>query len=385
MRRRTFIAAGTAAALTPSIARAQFTGPVLQQLTIGVSVPLSGPLANYGKDVVHGVQAAVDETNRFTISLKQSFGLRAFDDQNNGQVAVTNAQIAQSDPSIIGMVGNLTGAVTLTALPAYANANFAVVVPTVTADVITSRGYRNVYRLPTKDSTEGQLMARTVLPQHTKVSAVALTTDGAYGPDVAQGFVQYAKTDRHDAAVVTLNASAIDPAQAAASCLAFSPTHIFLAGKPSDLMPVVEALRLAGYTGTFSASDGFYNQETIEKYAKQLDGVEVASVMPPLNRIPSIFQLLRDFEGEVGSVNAFSAYGYAAAQLLIFASQRTGATTRFTLLNTIQEQPSGFTTIVGQYSFNFNGDAILANIYLYKVGKDGFAFDRAAIPSGFVV
>jgi len=385
MRRRAFIAAGAAATLAPRIARAQFTGPVLQQLTIGVSVPLSGALAAFGKNVVQGVQAAVDETNRFTVSLRQSFGVRSFDDQNNGQIAVTNAQIAQADPSIIGMVGNLTAPVTLTALPAYANANFAIVVPTVTADVITSRGYRNIFRLPTKDSTEGQLMARTLLPQHAAVSAVALTTNGAYGPDVAQGFVQYAKSSHHDAAVVTIDANHIDPAAASKECLAFKPTHIFLAGKPDDLCPVVEALRLEGYTGAFSASDGFYNQSTIENYAKLLDGVSVASVMPPLDRIPSIFQLLRDFQGEVGSVNAFSAYGYAAAQLLIFASQRSNATTRFTLLNTIQEQPSGFSTIVGQYSFNFNGDAILANVYLYTIGKDGFTFDRAAIPSGFVV
>ncbi|MHB8147336.1 MAG: branched-chain amino acid ABC transporter substrate-binding protein [Vulcanimicrobiaceae bacterium] len=385
MRRGTFIAAGAAATLAPRIARAQFTGPVLQQLTIGVSVPLSGELVGFGKDVVRGVQAAVDETNRFTISLKQSFGVRSFDDQNNGQIAVTNAQIAQADPSIIGMVGNLTAPVTLTALPAYANANFAIVVPTVTADVITSRGYRNIYRLPTKDSTEGQLVARTLLPQHAGVTAVALTTDGSYGPDVAQGFVQYAKTERHNATVVTLDANHIDPAAAAKACLALSPTHIFLAGKPTDLGPVAEALRLEGYTGAFSASDGFYGQVTIDKYAKLLNGVSVASAMPPLDRIPSIFQLLRDFEGEVGSVNAFSAYGYAAAQLIIFASQRSGATTRFTLLNTIQEQPSGFTTIVGQYSFNFNGDAILANIYFYTIGKDGFTFDRAAIPTGFVV
>ncbi len=383
MRRRTFLA-GSAAALSPVLASAQiFPNGQLRQSTIGVSVPLSGPLANYGRDVVRGVEAAIDETNRFTAPLTRAFGIRALDDQNSGAIATTNVSIAAADPSIVAMIGNLTADVTLQALPQYANANFPLIVPTVTADSITSRGYHNIFRLPTKDSTEGVLFARAVLRGRKDGLILAVAIDGDYGTDVARGFTDQAKSDKRDADQVTLP-NGFDPGSVAEGLLKRKPQYIFLCGKADRLGPFADTLRTAGYRGDFGASDGFYTQNTIDTFAKSLDGALVASAFPPLNRVPSIFQLFNDFQHYAGSITAFSAYGYAAAQIVIAAVQRTSSTTRFSLLTALQRN-TPYNTIVGQYSFNFTGDATLPNIYLYTVKPDGFEFSKPAVPTGFVL
>lgn len=386
MKRRAFVAAAAAAAagsLAP--ARAQLpNSQFLQQLTIGVNITLSGALQKYGQEVVRGVQAAVDETNRFTAPISHVWGMRAFDDRNDAMLAATNASVAASDPSIIGIVGNLTAAMTVASLSRYANVNFAVIVPTVTADAVTARGFHNVYRLPAKDSTAGRLFADNVLAEKKGVPAIAVALDGDYGYDVARGFVQQAKSDHHPADVLLFPKEKTDPASAARTVLDRKPGYVFLAGKTADLGPIAEALRLAGFTGGFGASDGFYNGDTILKYAKVLDGAYVGSSLPPLERIPSVVYLLTDFEHEVGSITAFSAYGYAAAQLIISAAQRGNATTRFTLLNSLQRGGT-FTTLVGQFSFNLSGDPLIPNIYLYSVGKDGFKYEHPAIRTGFVI
>jgi len=148
--------------------------------------------------------------------------------------------------------------------------------------------------------------------------------------------------------------------------------------------PIAEALRLAGYTGDFGASDGFYNTDTITTYARTLDGAYVASSMPPLDRVPSIVQLVTDFEREVSQITAFSAYGYAAAQLIIAAAQRGNAATRSALLTSLQEGGT-FTTLVGQFQFNISGDPLIPNIFLYTVGKDGFKYARPAVRTGFIL
>ena len=109
-----------------------------------------------------------------------------------------------------------------------------------------------------------------------------------------------------------------------ARCSTARRSYVFLAGKTAALGPVAEALRLAGYTGDFGASDGFYNTDTIDKYAKVLDGLRSSRRLPPLNRVPSAVQLLTDFEREVTQITAFSAYGYGAAQL---SSRRLSART----------------------------------------------------------
>ncbi|MBV8198353.1 MAG: branched-chain amino acid ABC transporter substrate-binding protein [Candidatus Eremiobacteraeota bacterium] len=393
MKRRQFIGAASAAALAgkalPSAAQRvptpiQAPQQFLPQLTIAVNATLSGELQRYGNEIVKGVQAAVDETNQFNAPVSHVWGLRPLDDRNDPGVAYSNANVAAGDSTVVAIVGNLTAAMTLASLRGYANMGFPVVVPTVTADAVTQRGYHNVYRLPAKDSSVGRLFASAALEGKRGVPAIAVAFDGDYGYEVAQGFVTQAKRDGHPADSLLFPLKSTDPAAAARTVLDRAPSYVFLAGKTAQLGPVAEALRLAGYRGDFGAGDGFFNTQTTENYATVLDGAYVASPLPPLTRVPSAVQLITDFEREVSQVTAFSAFAYGAAQLLISASQRANATTRTTLLRSLQ---SGgvFTTIVGQFGFNISGDPLIPNIYLYVVHKDGFKYDRPAVRTGFVL
>ncbi len=67
------------------------------------------------------MQSAVDETNRFNAPVSHVWGMRALDDRNDPGVAASNVNVAAADFSVIGMVGNLTAAMTLAALSRYAN------------------------------------------------------------------------------------------------------------------------------------------------------------------------------------------------------------------------------------------------------------------------
>jgi branched-chain amino acid transport system substrate-binding protein len=393
MKRGSFIAAAAATAAGGLAARAGaqvITQPpilpqqqYLQQLTIAVNVTLSGPLGKYGQEVVKGVQAAVDEQNRFNAPISHVWAMRALDDRNDAGLAASNANVAAADFTVIGLIGNLTGPMTLAALSRYANVGFAVIVPTVTADAVTKRGYHNVYRLPAKDSTAGRLFAQSALEGKRGVPALAVSFDGDYGSDVANGFVAQAKIDRHPADVLTFPLNSTDPTQAAHTILDRSPSYVFLAGKVAEMGPIADALRGSGYSGDLGAADGFYSSDTIAKYAQALNGALVSSPMPPVERVPSAVQLLTDFEREVSQITTQSAFGYAAAQLMIAAAQRNSATSRQSLLISLQSGGT-FTTLVGQFAFNISGDPLIPNIYLYKVTPDGFKFARPAIRTGFV-
>jgi ABC-type branched-subunit amino acid transport system substrate-binding protein len=393
MRRDRFLA-GTVAAAAGLTARAAAqiipAQPILpqqqflQQLTLAVNVTLSGALQKYGQEVVKGVQAAVDEQNRFNAPISHVWGMRPLDDRNDTGVAASNVNVAAADSTVVGVIGNLTAPMTLAALPRYANMSLAVIVPTVTADSVTQRGYHNVYRLPAKDSSSGRLFANAALEGKRGVAAIAVAFDGDYGYEVARGFVAAAKTSGHPADLLLFPLGKTDPAAAARTVLDRAPGYVFLSGKTAELGPIAEALRLAGYSGDFGASDGFYNGDTIANYATVLQGAYVASSMPPLDRVPSAMQLVTDFEREVSQITAFSADGYASAQVFISAAQRGSATSRLPLLRSLQEGGT-FTTLVGQYAFNISGDPLIPNIFLYTVGKDGFKYARPAVRTGFVL
>jgi branched-chain amino acid transport system substrate-binding protein len=356
---------------------------VLQLLNIGVNVPLSGTYAYYGREITKGVQAAVNEANRYNPLLNKAYGVRSFDDQNSAAIATSNVLVASADPSVIGMIGDLTLDVTMTALPQYANAGFALVVPAVTADKLTQQGYHNLYRLPTNDSAEGQLFASAVLKHRNVMNVLAVIVSGDYGLDVARAFVAQAKGDKHNAEILTLESNA-DVADSVAIIQRHAPAYIFFAGQPAKLGPIGVALRRGGYTGEFGMSDSFFTADVPKNYGKDLAGALVASAMPPLERVPSIVTILHDYRSEVGSVTAFSAYGYAAAQLLILAAQRGSVTNRFQLLAQLQ-QGGSYSLLVGIFSFNYAGDASLPNIYLFTLNADTFTFSKPASPNGFVV
>ena len=295
MRRSAFIAGATGAAILGARATADaqlLPGQTyLQQLSIGVSVPLSGPLQKYGTQVVAGVRASIDYVNRYMSAMQgRIYGIRAFDDQDSSTVATTNVQIAANDPSVIAMIGNLTADVTITNIPNYQNVGFALIVPATTDDGVTDRGYRNVFRLPTKDITEGLLFARATLMGRKPVVAIAVALDDGYGYDVARGFTQQAKNDRHQADTMLFPAKGFDPANAARAVVAREPAFVFLAGRTSDLGPLAEALRLAGYIGEFGASNGFYGEATTASYATVMANALVSTSLPPLDKIPDQIQ-----------------------------------------------------------------------------------------------
>lgn len=391
MKRRAFLA-GFAAAASAARANAQVLHPIIpgqplqppRQLTIGINVPLSGNLAAYGAQVVQGAKAAVDENNLLTNVSQIVYGLRPLDDQNSSVIAASNVSIAAADSTIIGIVGNLTADVTIATLPQYANAGFAVIVPSVTAVALTQRGYHNVYRLPTRDDVAGRLFASTIFRKQASAFALAVTLDGAYGPDIARGFIAQARVDRRSVDTVTLPSNAFDAQGAAAAIVARAPDYLLLCGKLSALGPLIPALASAGYNGAYGLSDGFYAPETITQYGAQLQNAMVYASLPPLDRIPSVFQQLSDLRREVDGVTALIAYGYAAAQIIVQASSRINALTRYSVLTAMQMSGS-FTTLVGPFSFDSNGDPLMPNLYFFRIAGTSFKYVEPAVRNGFIV
>lgn len=374
------LAAGAAGFLPGSRALAQ---NFQQQVTLAVIAPFSGPAGSAGQQIADGVRAAVNQTNLTIGSFGTAFAFRTFDDQDSLAQIIQNVQFAAADPSIVAAIGGLDGKLTAAALPTYANSQLPLLVSASTSDAVTNRGYRSVFRLPTKDSTEGQLFARFLARRAKPKRAIAVTQDGDYGADVASGFSDQAGALGIKAEQFTFSWSSPAYDAAAKALTAKAADYIFLAGETKAMGPLVPALRKAGYTGSFGASEGFFNQTTIDKYAKELEGAFVSTSFPPLERAPDVANLLNDFRARA-TVTALSAFAYAAAQIAISASQRTGATNRLAMLSALQA-PATYNTVAGSFQFDFQGDPIDPNLYFYTVTADSLKYEAAAHPTAFIL
>lgn len=386
MNRRTFLLAGAAAAgssAIPLAAQAQFTNPYQQQFTIGVNVPLSGESAAAGRQIAAGVQAAIDETNQVGGSFGSAFAMRTFDDMNALAQSIVNVQFASADSTILAMVGGFDGPLITASLTAYDNARMPLLVPGSTTDSITGRGYRNVWRLPTKDSLEGQFAARFIAKREKHRLALAVAQTGDYGVEAAQGFVEGAKAAGLSADGYTFPYDKPDYAAAAKAILTKNPDLIFLCGVTKDMGPLIPALRAAGYKGKFGASQGFYNGESLKNYAAEFAGAVISTSFPPLDLAPDVVNTLADFKARA-PVTALSAFAYAAAQIIIGAVRRTGANNRLTAMTALQT-PSSYDTLVGRFQFNPTGDPVDPIVYFYTVNDGKFKFIAPSHATPFVL
>lgn len=385
--RKRFLAlgAGAAAAAAASPAAAQIIPNQFgRQLTIGVVVPMTGPLAAQGNQIINGVRGAIDEANRMIGQLDRSFGMRTFDDENAIATGIMSAQFAGDDPTIVATVGHLSGVVTNAALQQYANAKMPLLVPATSADQITAHGYRNVFRLPTKDSTEGALFAHYVAGKARPKKAVALTQDGDYGYDVARAFAAQAAAEKIPAELLVFSESHPAYDAVAKKIAGLGADYVYLAGNTAALGPIIPALKAAGYAGKFGASQGFYNAQTLATYGAALGDALVSTSMPPLERVPAAFDYLANLRARYGEVTPLSAFGFAAAQLAINVVKRSGAIDRMSLNRELATGGS-YDTIVGTFSFSLAGDPNDPNLYFYSAAGSKFKYAGAAHSSSFLI
>jgi branched-chain amino acid transport system substrate-binding protein len=357
--------------------------PYVATLRFAVVCPQSGPDARIGRQLLDGVRAAVDEINREITSFDRALIFDAYDDHNTAADATVQASFATGNPSTQAVIGHISSGATLVTEPAYANAQIPLIVPTVTDDRITARGYRNVFRMPTKDSDEGSLVAAYAITTGSKAPHV-VTQDAEYGPDVASGFVRRAGALHVDAAATRFAIDKHDFAQTADAVLAKSPDCIVFAGNVGEMGPLLKMLRAKGYAGRFVATQGFFDAQTVKEYAKEADGLVVSSSVPYYPLAPTALRDVQFYEARYGALTPVAAYGYAAVQLIRLAARRTGATNRLAMIRAIA---SGgvFDTVTGSYVFGPNGDVLDPNCYFYRVKDGKFVYERQAHPSGFML
>jgi ABC-type branched-subunit amino acid transport system substrate-binding protein len=343
--------------------------------TVAVVAPLSGPARQMGLQIEAGARGCVDELNNYGLSLNalsQNYVIRSFDDQNAVANAILQAQFATGDSSVIAVIGHVSADATLQAIPTYAAAQMPLIVPACTDDRITATNYRNIFRLPTKDSSEGGIFARAVLKQFAPKNPYLFVQNADYGADVANGFIDAMSMAKIVTKYQQFAYDKPDFGDVVDKALAQSPDYVFLAGTVADMGPIVPVLRTKGYTGPIGASQGFFDPGTI-KLGPPANDMLISSSMPYLTFAPSSIRLVNDYQVHSG-----------AMQLISTVLQRSGASARNTLLDALH---TGIPTecIVGSYTFTASGDPLDPELYFYTCRDGKFSYLHQAHPSTFMI
>ena len=191
----------TGLALAPWAAGGLLTGcsNIPDSIKIGVAQPLSGPLSALGKDLLNGVQLAVNELNKANFSIegkRVTLEVMSVDDKAD---AATGKAVAQQlvDAGVVAVVGHLNSGVSIETAPIYAAAGIAQIAIS-TNPKFTQLGHETTFRMVANDSLQARAIGSFASSQFGDVRFAALDDGTPYGKGLTDGAVEQLKAEKRE-------------------------------------------------------------------------------------------------------------------------------------------------------------------------------------------
>ena len=188
-------------ALAPWAAGGLLTGcsNIPDSIKIGVAQPLSGPLSALGKDLLNGVQLAVNELNKANFSIegkRVTLEVMSVDDKAD---AATGKAVAQQlvDAGVVAVVGHLNSGVSIETAPIYAAAGIAQIAIS-TNPKFTQLGHETTFRMVANDNLQARAIGSFAASQFGEVRYAALDDGTPYGKGPTDGAVEQLKAEKRE-------------------------------------------------------------------------------------------------------------------------------------------------------------------------------------------
>jgi branched-chain amino acid transport system substrate-binding protein len=230
------------------------------EIKLGVSSALAGAYAVYGQDMLNGADLAISDFGTLKGWTVVSEG---GDDACEGAPGVTVAEQFSADPDILAVVGPMCSGAAVPASDVYAEHHVIFVTPSVTAVVVTARGYENLFRVVANDDLQAKVTV-DFLTEDLGLNTLAVMHDQSiYGEGIAQ-----AVKDKFEAAGGTVTGfegitrGDTDFSAVIATILAGDPQAVYFGGMDAEGALIISQLRAAGFEGVFFGPDGLKSKPT---------------------------------------------------------------------------------------------------------------------------
>lgn len=345
-------------------------------VVVYVAVPMSGFQANAGQTVFGGVRLAAEEFNRTGGINGYKIIVRPLDDESTDDVAVANVQTVQEaigkGEKVLGVIGHLNSGQTAAAMELYKNLNLVVITPTASESAISQKGYKNFFRVNADDSIQAETVSAFIKNQ-LKASTVAVVyNDSSYGVALAKSVKQ--DLEKIGAKVVLdlkVKEGQSDFSKETPQIKQANPTVIFYAGYEIDTPYLREALVTAGVSAPMLASDGAFLSTTIDESNDTAEGMYLSSFAPSPKAMASSKWIESYQAVEARNPDTYSVNGYIAMQVMAQAARKAGSLESEKVAEAIRSNT--FPTLIGDLSYQPNGDLKNAKVWIYQVLKGEFS------------
>jgi branched-chain amino acid transport system substrate-binding protein len=371
--------------------------------TIVSDLPLQGSSRGQQETVVNAITLALEERDYMAGDVQIEY---VSQDDATAQAGkwdearcAENAQSAAQDEEIVGWIGPYNSGCAAVQIPILNQAGLGMVSHGNTAVGLTKlggepdeperyypTGQRNYTRVIVADDKQGR--AGAVWMRDEGVQSVYILDDQeTYGKGIADQVQQNAQ----ELGIQVLGRESIDPNAANYRALMdriaqLSPGAIYFGGvTPNNVGQLVNDKVGAGMSNEdviFMGADGIVEEAFIEAAGDAGEGVYATFAGLPASELPGTGQdFVQSYEERFpdSPVEALTAYGYEAANVLLDAIERAyNADGQVTREGVVRElfATSNYNGVLGTWSFDENGDTTLTDLSGERVQDGQFEFYR---------
>ena len=343
--------------------------PEVQVVKIGVASPLTGGQAHIGIDIRNGVQLAIEDANKASVSIggkAVKFEMVAEDDEANPTKATTVAQ-KLADAKVSAVVGHFNSGASIPASKIYADAGIPQISPSSTNPDYTLKGYKTTFRVVAHDGQQGPTLARFALDK-LKAKTIAVIDDStAYGQGLADNF---------EATVKAGGAKLVAREHTTDKDTDFKAILTKIKGKNPDLImfggidpqagPMVKQMKELGIKARFIGGDGMQTPNFIKLAGDASEGAMASIPGLPKDKMPGGTAFLAKYKAKFNAeVELFAPMGYDAVMVFIEAMKRAGSSDPAKFLPEVGK--TDYKGVIGPIAFDDKGDLKNGPITIYAV------------------
>jgi len=341
------------------------------EVKIGLAAPMSGPLAQYGKDIVQGAQVAVDELNNehFVIDGRRArFELVVEDDKADPKAGVEAAQ-RLVDAGVSAVFGHFNSGVSIPAAPVYAKAGIPQLSVSTNPEY-TRLGLKTTFRLTADDTQQGATLGRLVTDKLRAKTLFMVDDKTKFGTGLVAEVQKVigGKSVKAEHASIDPKQSKEADYQALAQKIADSGADVVLfAGDEAAGLPLLKAMRRSLSTAKFVVPDAMCDQSTVRNAGGFADNnyyCTIAGVPPSWLSTGIAFTELYKAKFS-GSPGAYATLAYDGIHVLAQAMQEAGSPKPDAYLP-VMKKTTFDGKVQGTVEFDSKGDIKDGTVVIYQ-------------------
>lgn len=337
-------------------------------IKIGVAQPLSGPLAALGKDMLNGVELAVEELNKDGFQIKGKIvklEVVAVDDHADAKAGVEAAkQLVDAGVSVV--IGHLNSGVSIAAAPVYAEKGIPQLAIS-TNPKYTELGFPTTLRLVANDKLQAKAIGSFSASQFPATRYATVDDGTPYGKDLAAGAAaELTKAKKEVVVTGSFDEKTVKFDEFAAKLKAGQVETLVSTLSDFQLVALLEALGKIDYSRITVLGADTVKTPDMLKNAGLATSLYVTSPILEAREFPSGKAFLDKYRAKFQTVPAYAGhYSYDATFVVASAVKRAESSKPDAILQALRKI-DGYAPVTGSMKWDDKGEQRYGVIGVYQ-------------------